>query len=66
LWAVVFVTPDAEGLKQALVSDAPSPITYATAKTDAVLAENRETGTFPLKIQADAVQIIPVGQLSEK
>ncbi len=63
---IVFVTPDAEGLKQALVADAPSPITYATPKSDAVLAEDRQISTFPLKIQPDAVQIIPVGQLFEK
>ncbi len=63
---VVLVTPDAEGLKQALVSDAPSPITYATPKSDAVLAADREISAFPLKIQPDAVKIIPVGQLFER
>jgi zinc protease len=63
---VVFVTPDAEGLKQALVSDAPSPITYATPKSETILAEDRQISTFPLKIQPDAVKIIPVGQLFEK
>jgi zinc protease len=63
---VVLVTPDAEGLKQALVADAPSPITYATPKSDAVLAEDRQISVFPLKIQPDAVKIIPVGQLFEK
>ena len=62
---IVFVTPDAEGLKQALVADAPSPITYATPKSDAVLAEDRQISVFPLKIQPDAVTIIPVGQLFE-
>lgn len=63
---VVFVTPDAEGLKQALVADTPSPITYATPKSDAVLAEDRQISVFPLKIQPDAVTIIPVGRLFEK
>ncbi len=62
---IVFVTPDAEGLKQALVSDAPSPITYATPKSDAVLAADREISVLPLKIRPDAVKIIPVGQLFE-
>ena len=63
---IVFVTPDAEGLKQALVSDAPSPISYATPKSDAVLAEDRQISTFPLKISPDAVKIIPVEQLFVK
>ena len=63
---IVFVTPDAAGLKQALVADAPSPITYATPKPEAVLAEDRQISMFPLKIQPDAVKIIPVGELFEK
>jgi len=63
---MVFVTPDAEGLKQALISDSPSPITYATPKSDSILAADREISVFPLKIPPDAVKIIPVGQLFER
>jgi zinc protease len=61
---IVFVTPDAEGWKQALVADAPSPITYATPKSDAVRAEDRQISVFPLKIEPDAVTIIPVASCS--
>ena len=63
---IVFVTRDAEGLKKALVADAPSPISYATPKPDAVLAEDREISTFPLKIRPEDVKIVPVGQLFVK
>jgi zinc protease len=63
---IVFVTPDAAGLKQALVADASSPITYTSPKSDAVLAEDREISKFPLNIQPDAVKTIPVGELFAK
>jgi zinc protease len=63
---IVFVTKDAESLKAALVADAPSPITYATPKPERILEEDREISTFPLKIQAEAVKIVPVGDLFVK
>lgn len=63
---VVFVTPDAEGLKKALVADAPSPISYATPKADALLAEDRQISAFPLKIRPEDVKIVPVGELFMK
>jgi len=63
---VVFVTPDAEALKKALVSDAPSPISYATPKPETVLAEDRQISTLPLKIHPEDVKIIPVSELFVK
>jgi zinc protease len=63
---IVLVTKDAAGLKDALVGDAPSPITYATPKPEAVLAEDREISTFPLKIRAEDVRIVPVSELFVK
>ena len=63
---IVFVTPDAEGLKKALVADAPSPISYATPKPDALLAEDRQISAFPLKIRPEDVKVVPVGQLFAK
>jgi len=63
---IVFVTPDAEALKKALVSDAPSPIRYATPQPDALLAEDHQIGTLPLKIRPEHVKIVPVGELFEK
>ena len=48
---IVFVTKDAQSLKEALAADAPSPITYPTPKPEAVLAEDREISVFPLEDQ---------------
>lgn len=63
---IVFVTPDAEGLKKALVSDAASPISYATPKPETLLAEDREISTLPLKIRPENVKIVPVGEVFAK
>jgi zinc protease len=41
--SVVFITKDAAGLKNALVSDAFSPITYDAAKPQAVLDEDKRS-----------------------
>jgi zinc protease len=63
---IVFVTSDAEGLKKTLVSDAASPIRYATPKPETLLAEDREISALPLNIPAENVKIIPVGELFVK
>jgi zinc protease len=53
------VTKDAQALKAALVSGAPSPITYATPKGPEVLEEDKTIATYPIKISADKVTIVP-------
>ena len=63
---IVLVTKDAPSLKDALVNDAPSPITYPMPKQESVLAEDRQISTFPLKIKSDDVQIVPVTKLFAK
>lgn len=60
---IVIVTKDAKALKEALVSDAPSSIKYATPKPESVLKEDEAIARFPLKIRADDVRIVPVGEL---
>jgi len=61
--SIAIVTKDAAALKQALVSEAASPMTYATPKSDAVLKEDREISMFPLNIQAGNVKIVKVEDL---
>jgi zinc protease len=63
---IAIVTKDAESLKKALVEETPSPITYATPKPESVLAEDREIGVFPLRIKAENIRIVPVGELFKK
>jgi zinc protease len=63
---IVIVTKDAKALKEALVSDAPSPITYPTPKPESVLSEDRQISKFPLKVRAEDIKIVPVGELFVK
>lgn len=60
--SVVVITKDAAGLKQALVSDAFSPIKYDAAKPQAVLDEDQVIGNMKLGISADKVKITPAAQ----
>jgi zinc protease len=57
---IVMITSDAEGLKQKLVSDAVSTITYEAEKPQDLLDEDKLIGTMRLGIRAEAVRVIPV------
>ncbi len=57
---VVFVTKDAEGLKQALLSDAPSAMTYESEKPRELLEEDALIGARKLSIRPEALRIVPV------
>jgi len=61
--SVVFVTKDAAGLKQALVSDAPSPIRYDGEKPADLLAEDRVLGSLKLNIAAGNVRVTPIADV---
>ena len=55
----VFVTKDAADLRRRLVDDAPSPISYDSAKADELLREDEQIATFPLGFGEDAVRVVP-------
>ena len=63
---IAIVTGDADGLRQALVSGEPTPISYDTPKPDAILAEDEQIAAFPLHIAADAVTVVPVTEAFER
>jgi zinc protease len=63
---IAIVTGDAANLRHLLASDAPTPITYATPKPDAILAEDRVIAAWPLALPADRVTIVPVAQAFER
>jgi zinc protease len=60
---IAIVTGDAEGLKQALVSGAPSAIEYPVPKPQAVLDEDKLIVVEKLDITADRVRVTPVEQM---
>jgi zinc protease len=63
---IVAVTQGAAAFADALVADAPSPITYASPKPEAVLAADKEISVFPLKVRREDVKILPVAELFAK
>jgi zinc protease len=60
--SVVFITRDAAGLKDKLVSDAFSPISYDATKPQELLDEDKAIGTMKLGIRPEAVRITPAVQ----
>jgi zinc protease len=64
--SVVIIAKDAAGLKQALVSDAFSPITYDGEKPRPLLDEDRVIGALKLNIAAARVRITPVAEVFAK
>lgn len=55
---IVMVTHDAEGLRDAIVSGKPSPITYNSPKPEEILAEDRVIQTYPVNVKAADVSIV--------
>jgi zinc protease len=63
---IAIVTGDAAKLRGVLASDAPTPITYATPKSDAIVAEDKQIAALPLNIAADRIETIPVMSAFER
>jgi zinc protease len=61
--SVVMITKDAAGLKEKLVTDAPSPIKYDGNKPKSVLDEDEVIGNMKLNIKPEAVKITPAAQV---
>lgn len=60
---IAIVTGEAEGLKKALLAEAPSPMTYESEKPAAITAEDKIIAVYPLRLNPEKVQIIPVDQI---
>jgi zinc protease len=58
--SIVFITRDAQGLKDRLVSGAFSPIQYDAEKPAALLEEDKVIGALELGIRAEAVRVTAV------
>ena len=63
---IVAVTKDAAAFADALAADAPSPITYATPKAEAVMEADKAISIFPIRIRREDVKIVPVAELFAK
>lgn len=63
---IAVITKDAESFKKALAGDMPSPITYATPKSDHVMKEDVEIVKFPVNVKPESIRIVPVTDLLMK
>ena len=61
--SVVVVTSDAEGLRERLVADTPSSVTYESAQDGALLEEDARIGARKLGIRPEAVKVTPVEEV---
>jgi len=64
--SVVIITKDAKGLKDKLVSDAFSPISYDAEKPADLLAEDKVIGARKLAIPAPKVKVTPLEDVFAK
>ena len=62
MW-VVFITADAEGMKELLLSGEPTPITYPGPKPDELLEEDAEIAAFPIPVEADDITILGIDEV---
>ncbi len=60
---IAIVTTDAEGFRERLLANEPSPPTYNAAVGDDILAEDEEIVDYQLAINADRVQVLPVEEM---
>lgn len=63
-YTAVLVTAGAEGLKQTLMKDEPSPKTYDSKVDDAVLATDKSI--VPLAVKPTSIDILPIAQAFQK
>jgi zinc protease len=61
--SIAIVANHAEELRQQLASDDASPMTYNTAKSQAILDIDKVAEKWPLHLKAESIKIVPVDQV---
>jgi zinc protease len=60
---IVAITKNAEAFAAALAANAPSPITYSSPKSDAVIEEDKTISSYPLQVKRENIRVVPVADL---
>jgi zinc protease len=60
---VVIVTRNADELKESIASGKPSPITYNSPKSDAILAEDKIIQDYSIPTKEEWIKVLPVEQV---
>ena len=61
--AIGVVTTDAEAFVDRLLADEPTPPTYNATVSDEVLAEDVEIVSYPVEVNPDRIQVVPVEEM---
>ncbi|HEX8922176.1 MAG TPA: pitrilysin family protein [Pyrinomonadaceae bacterium] len=57
---IVMVTKDAEGLREAIINNTPSPIKYNAPKPDQILEEDKVIQSYRINVKPEDVVIVPI------
>jgi zinc protease len=60
---IVMVTKDADALRDAIVENKPSPITYNSPKPAEILEEDKTIMVYPVNVQKERVRVVPIEQV---
>ncbi len=60
------ITGDAEGLRDVMVNDTATPMSYASEKSAEIVAEDKEIEVVPFDVDADDVTVVPVTTIFEQ
>jgi zinc protease len=60
---IIFITADAEGMKQKLLSGVATPITYAGERSAEHMAEDELIASFPIPVDEDDITIIGINEV---
>jgi zinc protease len=63
---IALISGDAAGLKQAFGADTPSPISYKSAKSETIMAEDAEISSYPLGLSEERIRLLSVEEIFEK
>ena len=61
--AVAIVTTDAEGFRDRLLSNDPSPPTYNAAVSDEIVTEDEEIAWYQIAINPERIRVVPVEEM---
>lgn len=62
---IVIITKDAAGLREAILSNKPSPITYNSAKPKTITDEDKLIENYKISVKPEDVSIVPVAKVFE-
>ena len=62
---IVIITKDAEGLRDAIISNRPSPITYNSPKPKEITDEDKVIEDYKINVKPEDVVIVPVEKVFE-